>query len=82
MYRVNIGFNLGGGLKANLFQRFPYNVYYSLSEYWSLRKSISQERIDFDPNLFVNSSKWKILAVILVLGEAARAVFSVESPGH
>ena len=68
-------FNLSGRLKTNLFQRFPYNVYYSLSEYWSLRKSISQERIDFDPEFVCqpHQNGEDSLAVILVLGEAARA---------
>ena len=68
-------FNLSRRLTTNLLQRFPYNVYYSLSEYWSLRKSISQKRINFDPDFVYqpHQNEDDSVAVILVLGEAARA---------
>ena len=68
-------FNLNGRVKNSILQRFPYNIYYSLSEYRSLHKFMYQNRIDFDPEFVYQSHQNgnDSLIVILVLGEAARS---------
>lgn len=43
-------FNVNNRIKTNVVQRFPYNIYYSLSEYLKLKESMSVERMDFEPD--------------------------------
>lgn len=67
-------FSFNTRVKASIIQRFPYNIFYSLSEYSKLRSALSQERIDFDPYFSCdNIDNSDSLTIVLVIGESARA---------
>ena len=57
-------------LHASLLQRYPYNVFYNIEEYHSLKQTIAEERII--PRYRVDNIP-DSLTIILVIGEAARA---------
>lgn len=67
-------FSFNSRVKASIIQRFPYNIFYSLSEYSKLRSAISQEKVDFDPDFSCdNANNHDSLIIVLVIGESARA---------
>jgi len=68
-------FTVNPRIKTNVLQRFPYNIYHSLSEYSKLKKAMNVERVDFEPdfNCHVLEDKNDSLIVVFVIGEAARS---------
>lgn len=67
-------FSLNSRVRASIIQRFPYNIFYSLSEYSKLRSALSEERIDFDPDFsWDKANNSDSLTVVLVIGESARS---------
>ena len=62
-------------LRSNLYERFPYNVYSSLSEYLKHKKLIHAEKIDFEPDFVdvISADESDSTIVILVFGESARS---------
>lgn len=62
-------------LRSNLYERFPYNVYSSLSEYIKNRKLMNVEKHDFEADYvdLISSDDSDSTIVVLVLGESARA---------
>jgi glucan phosphoethanolaminetransferase (alkaline phosphatase superfamily) len=72
---ITLTFTINSRIKSNVLQRFPYNIYYSLSEYTKLNKAINAERIDFEPDFDCSKMKDKndSLIIVFVLGESARA---------
>jgi len=70
---ITMSFSVSSRIKRSLFQRFPYNVYYSLSEYSKHQKLIHNGKIDFESEFRFTSNTSDSLIVVLILGESARS---------
>lgn len=68
---LSMFFVLNGRVKASILQRFPFSVYYNLSEYNKLHHDASSVRINPEPKLKYESTD--SITVVLVLGESLRA---------
>lgn len=68
---LSMFFVLNERIKASILQRFPFSVYYNLSEYSKLHHDVSNVRINPDPTLKYESTD--SITVVLVLGESLRA---------
>lgn len=68
---LSMFFVLNGRVKASILQRFPFSVYYNLSEYNKLHHDASSVRTNPDPTLKYESTD--SITVVLVLGESLRA---------
>jgi glucan phosphoethanolaminetransferase (alkaline phosphatase superfamily) len=67
-------FSFDSRIKSSVVQRFPYNLYYNLSEYFRLNSQLKVEKTDFDPSFKYDSARNNdSLTVVLVIGESARA---------
>lgn len=67
-------FSFNTRVKDSIIQRFPYNIFHSISEYTKLRSALTYERIDFEPNFSCDSiNNSDTLTIVLVIGESARA---------
>lgn len=62
-------------IRSNLYQRFPYNIYYSFSEYFKYKKLLNTQKIDFEPDFVdvISADESDSTIVILVFGESARS---------
>ena len=68
---LGVFFNLNNRVKTSIFQRFPFSVYFNVSEYNKLHLKTPRERIS--PDSVLNEQFTDSLTVVFVLGESLRA---------
>lgn len=68
---LSLFFGVNDRLQSSILQRFPFSVYYNVTEYQKSRVNSSGHRVNPDPKLKDKSTD--SLTVVLVLGESLRA---------
>jgi glucan phosphoethanolaminetransferase (alkaline phosphatase superfamily) len=67
---LGVFFNLNNRVKTSIFQRFPFSVYFNVSEYNKLHLKTPRERIS--PESVLNEQFTDSLTVVFVLGDVLR----------